>query len=72
VLTKRSRRPCTVYGYGGLQLLARRAAAPQVDRSVRFQYVDVGTGRRCYRVLAYNSAGNGPLSAVTCAAPPGG
>jgi hypothetical protein len=49
-----------------------RGRLTQVDRSARFEYVDVGAGRRYYRVLAYNSAGNGPLSAVTGAAPPGG
>ncbi len=49
-----------------------RGRLTQADRSARFQYVDVGAGRRCYRVLAYNSTGAGPLSAVTCAAPPGG
>jgi hypothetical protein len=49
-----------------------RGRLTQVDRSGRFEYVDVGTGRRYYRVLAYNSAGSGPLSAVTGAIPPGG
>ncbi|HEY6747225.1 MAG TPA: DUF4232 domain-containing protein [Mycobacteriales bacterium] len=49
-----------------------RGRLAQVDRSPRFEYVDVGAGRRYYRVLAYNSAGNGPLSAVTGALPPGG
>ncbi|HVQ95326.1 MAG TPA: DUF4232 domain-containing protein [Mycobacteriales bacterium] len=44
----------------------------RTDRSPWFQYVDVGAGRRCYRVQAYNAAGDGPLSAVSCAAPPGG
>jgi hypothetical protein len=43
----------------------------QVDQSPWFQYVDLGADRRCYRVLAYNSAGAGPRSAVTCASPPG-
>lgn len=49
-----------------------RGRLTQLDRSGRFEYVDVGTGRRYYRVLAYNSAGSGPLSAVTGAIPPGG
>ena len=49
-----------------------RGRLTQVDRSARFEYVDVGASRRYYRVLAYNSAGNGPLSAVTGALPPGG
>lgn len=41
------------------------------DRSPWFQYIDYLPGRRCYRVQAYNAAGNGPLSAVTCGAPIG-
>jgi hypothetical protein len=41
------------------------------DPSPWFQYVDVGEGRRCYRMLAYNAAGNGPLSAITCGYPIG-
>lgn len=49
-----------------------RGRLTQVDRSARFEYVDIGAGRRYYRVLAYNSTGNGPLSAVTGALPPGG
>ena len=48
-----------------------RGRLTQVDRSARFEYVDIGAGRRYYRVLAYNSTGNGPLSAVTGALPPG-
>jgi hypothetical protein len=42
------------------------------DRSPWFQYVDYLSGERCYRVQAYNAAGNGPLSTVTCGAPGGG
>jgi Domain of unknown function (DUF4232) len=49
-----------------------RGRLTQVDRSARFEYVDVGASRRYYRVLAHNSTGNGPLSAVTGALPPGG
>jgi len=49
-----------------------RGRLTQVDRSARFEYVDVGASRRYYRVLAYNSTGNCPLSAVTGAAPPAG
>ena len=49
-----------------------RGRLRQVDRSPRFEYVDVGASRRYYRVLAYNSTGNGPLSAVSGALPPGG
>jgi len=52
--------------------LPDRGPLTQVDRSPWFQYIDVGVGLRCYRVLAYNRAGHGPPSAVTCAAPPGG
>ena len=48
-----------------------RGRLTQVDRSARFEYVDIGAGRRYYRVLAYNSTGNGPLSAVTGALPSG-
>ena len=29
------------------------------DRSLRFDYVDVGPGQRCYQVIAYNGAGDG-------------
>lgn len=40
------------------------------DRSSRFQYVDFAEGTtRCYRVQAYNPAGPGPLSTVTCGSP---
>jgi hypothetical protein len=51
-----------------------RGPLTRVDQSPWFQYVDVLSvaGQRCYRVLAYNTAGHGPKSAVTCAAPPGG
>jgi hypothetical protein len=41
------------------------------DRSPWFQYVEVSrTGERCFRVVAYNAAGNGPASAVVCGSPP--
>jgi Protein of unknown function (DUF4232) len=49
-----------------------RSRLTRIDQSPWFQYVDLDAGRRCYRVLAYNSTQDGPLSAVTCAAPPGG
>ncbi|HET8640381.1 MAG TPA: hypothetical protein VFM37_00485 [Pseudonocardiaceae bacterium] len=40
------------------------------DGSSRFQYVDfMSGGTRCYRVQAYNAAGAGPLSAITCGTP---
>ncbi|HET9139932.1 hypothetical protein [Actinophytocola sp.] len=40
------------------------------DHSPRFWYVDNGpSDTRCYRVRAYNAAGAGPLSAVTCGTP---
>ena len=42
-----------------------------IDRSSSFRYVAVRPGRSCYRVQAYNLAGNSPLSSVVCAAPPG-
>lgn len=40
------------------------------DGSSWFRYVDVGEGQRCYRVQANTSAGEGPLSEVTCGSPP--
>lgn len=42
-----------------------------LDRSPWFEYIDYLAGERCYRVQAYSTAGNGPLSAVTCASPMG-
>jgi hypothetical protein len=48
-----------------------RGPLTHVDRSPWFQYVDYLPGRRCYQVQAFNTAGNGPLSAVTCGAPVG-
>ena len=41
------------------------------DRSPRFSYVDLGSEQRCFRVIAYNAAGDGPASVVACGAPPG-
>ncbi|MFI7680935.1 hypothetical protein [Actinophytocola sp. NPDC049390] len=38
------------------------------DISSSFTYIDYAAGRRCYRLLAYNLAGAGPMSAVVCAA----
>jgi hypothetical protein len=41
------------------------------DTSPSFQYVEVsGTGSRCFRVLAYNAAGDGAASTVACGSPP--
>ncbi|HET6952319.1 MAG TPA: hypothetical protein VFI47_18210, partial [Acidimicrobiales bacterium] len=40
------------------------------DTSPWFEYVDVGTGERCYQVLAHNAAGAGPASGVVCGSPP--
>lgn len=49
-----------------------RGPLTRPDQSPWFQYVDYGgPGQRCYRLLAYNAAGDGPLSAVTCGAPIG-
>ena len=56
----------------GYSYIPSRGPMVKPDRSPRFQYVDVGPDRRCYRVLAYNAAAAGHLSAVTCGAPPGG
>jgi hypothetical protein len=41
------------------------------DQSSQFSYVDVGADERCFRVIAFNAAGDGPASAVGCGAPPG-
>ena len=49
-----------------------RGRLTRADRSATFHYVDVGAGRRYYRVQAYNAVGDGLPSAVTSAAPPGG
>jgi hypothetical protein len=40
------------------------------DTSSTFHYVDVGSGERCYRVVATNADGAGPPSAVACGSPP--
>jgi hypothetical protein len=41
------------------------------DQSPQFSYVDVGPGQRCFRVIAFNAADDGPASDVACGAPPG-
>jgi hypothetical protein len=48
-----------------------RGPLARADQSPWFQYIDIGAGQRCYRVLAYSPAGDGPLSDVTCGSPPG-
>ncbi len=48
--------------------LPDRGPLTGIDRSPWFQYVDVGSGLRCYQVQAYNAVGAGPLSSVTCGA----
>jgi cytoskeletal protein RodZ len=40
------------------------------DQSPRFQYVEVTSGERCFRVIAYNAVGNGPASTSACGSPP--
>lgn len=41
------------------------------DQSPWFQLVEVGgSGERCYRVVAYNAAGDAPASSVACGSPP--
>jgi hypothetical protein len=40
------------------------------DTSSRIRYVDVGPGRRCYRVVAFNAAGDADPSPVACGSPP--
>jgi hypothetical protein len=41
------------------------------DRSSRYDFVDVGASQqRCFRVLAYNAAGDGPPSDPSCGSPP--
>jgi LPXTG-motif cell wall-anchored protein len=41
------------------------------DQSSQFNYVDVGPRQRCFAVIAFNPAGDGPASPVACGAPPG-
>jgi hypothetical protein len=41
------------------------------DQSPQFSSVDVGSRQRCFRVIAFNAAGDGPASDVACGAPPG-
>jgi hypothetical protein len=41
------------------------------DQSPQFSYVDLGPRQRCFRVIAFNAAGDGPASDVACGAPPG-
>jgi hypothetical protein len=41
------------------------------DMSPWFQYVEISvSGERCFRVVAYNAAGDGSASAVACGSPP--
>jgi hypothetical protein len=41
------------------------------DRSPEFQYIDVVSAeQRCYRVVAYSAAGDGPASVTACGSPP--
>ena len=41
------------------------------DRSPWFEYVEISrTGERCFKVVAYNQAGEGPASVVACGSPP--
>jgi hypothetical protein len=40
------------------------------DTSATFQYVELAAGRHCFRVVASNTAGDGPASLVTCGSPP--
>jgi hypothetical protein len=40
------------------------------DQSPRFWYVEVTSGERCFRVIAYNAVGDGPASASACGSPP--
>jgi hypothetical protein len=40
------------------------------DPSVHFHYVDLGEGERCFQVIAFNAAGDGPPSVVVCGSPP--
>jgi hypothetical protein len=41
------------------------------DQSPRFFYVDFLFRPRCFMVVAYDAAGDGPESVVACGAPPG-
>jgi hypothetical protein len=41
------------------------------DRSSWFEYVEISrTGERCFEVMAFNQAGDGPASPVACGSPP--
>lgn len=41
------------------------------DESPQFSLVDAGFRQRCFRVIAFNAAGDGPASDVACGVPPG-
>jgi hypothetical protein len=41
------------------------------DQSTQFSYIDIGFRPRCFRVIAFNAAGDGPASDVACGSPPG-
>jgi hypothetical protein len=41
-----------------------RGTLEGTDRSSQFFYVDVGSGQRCFRVVAFNAARDGPASAL--------
>jgi hypothetical protein len=45
-------------------------ALATADTSATFQYVEIAAGRHCFRVVASNTAGDGPASLVTCGSPP--
>jgi hypothetical protein len=39
------------------------------DTSPWFEYVELAPGQRCFRVVAYNAGGDGPMSPVACSLP---
>jgi hypothetical protein len=41
------------------------------DTSATFEYVEVtGAGQRCFKVVAFNDAGRGHSSSISCSSPP--
>jgi hypothetical protein len=42
------------------------------DQSSQFTYIEFSFVARCFTVIAFNAKGDGPASAVSCGAPPGG
>lgn len=52
-----------------------RSSTTNAERSLHFHYVEIlsgGVDARYFRVVPYNSTGDGPVSVVVCGAPSGG